>query len=133
MTLSLPSQAAEVINDTDRINLLKNESQRLVALLENLFVTETADAAVQEEINPQSMAAITASLPDSIATFLKLLISRDAWEKVKLTEIALDMEIKIEDALIEINRKVLSAFDAPLITGEEIIAINRDISAALLI
>ncbi|OVZ76221.1 TerB N-terminal domain-containing protein [Yersinia intermedia] len=133
MTLSLPSQTAEVINDTDRINLLKNESQRLVALLENLFVTETVDAAVQEEINPQSMAAITASLPDSIATFLKLLISRDAWEKVKLTEIALDMEIKIEDALIEINRKVLSAFDAPLITGEEIIAINRDISAALLI
>lgn len=102
-------------------------------MLENLFVTETVDAAVQEEINPQSMAAITASLPDSIATFLKLLISRDAWEKVKLTEIALDMEIKIEDALIEINRKVLSAFDAPLITGEEIIAINRDISAALLI
>ncbi|MFA3761105.1 tellurite resistance TerB family protein [Yersinia sp. 2466 StPb PI] len=133
MTLSLPSQAAEVINDTDRINLLKNESQELVVLLESLFVTENTEVSTQEDINPQSIAAISANLPDSIVTFLKLLISRDSWEREKLADIALDMEIKIDDALIEINRKVLSAFDAPLVTGEEVIAINRDISAALLI
>ncbi|CNH54590.1 tellurite resistance TerB family protein [Yersinia pekkanenii] len=132
MTLSLPSPAAEIINDTDRINLLKNESQELVKLLENLFITETVTAPAPTEINPKSMAAITANLANSTVIFLKLLMSRDTWEKDKLMDIALDMEIKLDDVLVEINRKTLAAFDAPLITGDAIIAINRDISAALL-
>ncbi|CNG04349.1 TerB N-terminal domain-containing protein [Yersinia frederiksenii] len=132
MTLSLPSPATEMITDTDRINLLKKESQELVILLENLFVTEAVAVPNPEEINPQSMAAISANLPDGTATFLKLLISRDTWEREKLVDIASDMEIKLEDALVEINRKVLAVFEVPLITGEETITINREISAALL-
>lgn len=132
MTLSLPSPTAEVITDTDRVNLLKKESQELVTLLENLFVTETVVAQTAEEINPQSMAAISANLPDGTVTFLKLLISRDTWEREKLVDIACDMEIKLEDALVEINRKVLAAFEVPLITGEETITLDREISAALL-
>ncbi|CNE20158.1 hypothetical protein HB976_03950 [Yersinia mollaretii] len=133
MTLSLPSPTSEVINNTDRINLLKNESLELVKLLENLFVTDNVVVQTPEEINPQSMAAISANLADSTVTFLKLLISRDTWEREKLVDIATDMEVKLDDALVEINRKILAVFDVPLITGETTIAINRDISAALLI
>ncbi|WP_145535972.1 TerB N-terminal domain-containing protein [Yersinia thracica] len=133
MTLSLPSAAVEVVTDIDPVNLLKKESQELAKLLENLFVTATVVAATTPEINPQSLAAITAHLPDSIVTFLKLLISRDCWDREKLVDITADMEIKLDDALIEINRKILAAFDAPLITGDATITINRDISAALLI
>ncbi|MBE8278426.1 hypothetical protein IQA67_16930, partial [Leptospira borgpetersenii serovar Ballum] len=39
MTLSLPSAAIDVVTDVDRVNLLKKESQGLVTLLEDLFVT----------------------------------------------------------------------------------------------
>ncbi|CFR12868.1 TerB N-terminal domain-containing protein [Yersinia frederiksenii] len=133
MTLSLPSPTAEVINNTDRINLLKTESLTLVKLLESLFVSDNVTIQPPAEINPQSMTAIATDLPDSTATFLKLLISRDTWERDKLLDIASDMEVKLDDALIEINRKVLAAFNTPLITGESIIAIDRDISAALLV
>ncbi|OWF77225.1 hypothetical protein B4900_17155 [Yersinia rohdei] len=133
MTLSLPSSNTETITDTDRVNLLKKESQELVKLLENLFISETIPPAEPSEINPQSMTAITANLTDSVATFLKLLISRDTWEREKLMDIASDMEVKLDDALIEINRKVLAAFELPLITGEATLMINRDISAALLL
>lgn len=133
MTLSLPSPTAEVINNTDRINLLKTESLTLVKLLESLFVSDNVTIQPPAEINPQSMTAIATELPDSTATFLKLLISRDTWEREKLLDIASDMEVKLDDALIEINRKVLAAFNTPLITGEAIIAIDRDISAALLV
>lgn len=133
MTLSLPSPTAEVINNTDRINLLKTESLTLVKLLESLFVSDNVTIQPPAEINPQSMTAIVTDLPDSTATFLKLLISRDTWERDKLLDIASDMEVKLDDALIEINRKVLAAFNTPLITGESIIAIDRDISAALLV
>lgn len=65
-------------------------------------------------------------------TLLRLLISRNAWERDKLTDIALDMEIRLDDILIEINRKILAVFDVPLITGDAVISINRDVSAALL-
>ena len=133
MTLSLPSAAAEVLTDADRVNLLKKESQELVAILENLFVVQTAAVQTTEDIHPRSMAAITAHLSDGIVTFLKLLISRDSWEREKLVDIAADMEIKLEDALVEINRKILAAFDTPLITGDATITIDRDISAALLL
>lgn len=133
MTLSLPSAAADVVTDADRVNLLKKESQELVAILENLFVVQTAAVQTTEDIHPRSMAAITAHLSDSIVTFLKLLISRDSWEREKLVDIAADMEIKLEDALVEINRKILAAFDTPLITGDATITIDRDISAALLL
>ncbi|CRX43004.1 Uncharacterised protein [Yersinia enterocolitica] len=133
MTLSLPSAAIDVVTDVDRVNLLKKESQELVTLLEDLFVTPTAAVQTTEEINPRSMAAITANLADSVVTLLKLLISRDAWEREKLLDIAADMEVKLEDALVEINRKVLAAFDTPLITGDATITIDRDISAALLL
>ncbi|QHB32600.1 hypothetical protein F0T03_10740 [Yersinia canariae] len=133
MTLSLPSTAVDVVTDADRVNLLKKESQELANLLENLFVTEAVKAQTSQEVNPQSLAAITADLPESIVTFLKLLISRDSWERDKLVDIASDMEIKLDDALVDINRKVLAAFDNPLITGDATIVINRDISAALLI
>lgn len=104
----------------------------MVKLLENLFVIETAIVPTPEEINPQSMAAVTTQLPDSIKTFLKLLISRDSWERDKLADIAADMEVKLDDAMVEINRKILAAFDVPLITGEATLTINREISAALL-
>ncbi|MDA5475052.1 TerB N-terminal domain-containing protein [Yersinia kristensenii] len=133
MTLSLPSATVEVVTDTDRVSLLKKESQELAKLLENLFIAATVATATTPDINPQSLVAITAHLPDSIVTFLKLLISRDSWDREKLVDITADMEVKLDDALIEINRKILAAFDAPLITGDANITINREISAALLI
>ncbi|MDA5489837.1 TerB N-terminal domain-containing protein [Yersinia kristensenii] len=133
MTLSLPSATVEVVTDTDRVSLLKKESQELAKLLENLFIAATVATATTPDINPQSLVAITAHLPDSIVTFLKLLISRDSWDREKLMDITADMEVKLDDALIEINRKILAAFDAPLITGDATITINREISAALLI
>ncbi|CNK62411.1 hypothetical protein yaldo0001_14430 [Yersinia aldovae ATCC 35236] len=133
MTLSLPAPTSEVINDTDRVNLLKNESQALVERLETLFATETVAAPQEAEISAQSMAAICAEMKADSITFLKLLISRDAWQREKLADIAADMEIKLDDVLIEINRKVLAAFDSPLITGDAIVMINREISAALMI
>ncbi|WP_145537451.1 TerB N-terminal domain-containing protein [Yersinia kristensenii] len=133
MTLSLPSATVEVVTDTDRVSLLKKESQELAKLLENLFIAATVATATTPDINPQSLVAITAHLPDSIVTFLKLLISRDSWDREKLVDITADMEVKLDDALIEINRKILAAFDAPLITGDATITINREISAALLI
>ncbi|CRY07296.1 tellurite resistance TerB family protein [Yersinia enterocolitica] len=133
MTLSLPSAAIDIVTDVERVNLLKKESQELVTLLEDLFVTQTAAVQTTEVINPCSMAAITANLADSLVTFLKLLISRDSWQREKLVDIAADMEVKLEDALVEINRKVLAAFDTPLITGDATITIDRDISAALLL
>ncbi|AHM74024.1 tellurite resistance TerB family protein [Yersinia hibernica] len=132
MTLSLPSAAVEAVTDADRVNLLKKESQELAKLLEGLFVTDTVKADSAPELNPQSMAAITADLPETTVTFLKLLMSRDAWEREKLQDIAADMEIKLDDTLIEINRKVLAAFDNPLITGDSDLVINREISTALL-
>lgn len=133
MTLSLPSATVEVVTDTDRVSLLKKESQELAKLLENLFIAATVATTTTPDINPQSLVAITAHLPDSIVTFLKLLISRDSWDREKLVDITADMEVKLDDALIEINRKILAAFDAPLITGDATITINREISAALLI
>ncbi|MBW5816584.1 TerB N-terminal domain-containing protein [Yersinia kristensenii] len=133
MTLSLPSATVEVVTDTDRVSLLKKESQELAKLLENLFIAATVATATTPDINPQSLVAITAHLPDSIVTFLKLLISRDSWDREKLVDITADMEVKLDDALIEINRKIIAAFDAPLITGDATITINREISAALLI
>lgn len=133
MTLSLPSATVEVVTDTDRVSLLKKESQELAKLLENLFIAATVATATTPDINPQSLVAITAHLPDSIVTFLKLLISRDSWDREKLVDITADMEVKLDDALIEINRKILAAFDVPLITGDTTITINREISAALLI
>ncbi|MFL4555740.1 TerB N-terminal domain-containing protein [Yersinia kristensenii] len=133
MTLSLPSATVEVVTDTDRVSLLKKESQELAKLLENLFIAATVATATTPDINPQSLVAITAHLPDSIVTFLKLLISRDSWDREKLVDITADMEVKLDDALIEINRKILAVFDAPLITGDATITINREISAALLI
>lgn len=79
-----------------------------MALLENLFLTKVVATEDKEEIDPQSMAAIMADMQEGTVTLLRLLISRNAWERDKLTDIALDMEIRLDDILIEINRKILA-------------------------
>lgn len=48
-------------------------------------------------------------------------------------DIVVDMEVKFEDVLVEINCKVLVVFDILLIIGDVIIMIDCDIFVVLLL
>lgn len=127
-----PEETAGFTLDADRIAKLQKETEAVSALLAGIFVEDqTVDhaslppAAPEEPPEPETAGIL--GLNTEHSAFVRRLLSRHAWPREELAEVATDMELMLDGALEHINEAILDLFDAPLTEGDDPIEINQEI------
>jgi uncharacterized tellurite resistance protein B-like protein len=117
--------------DQDRIAALKADSERVAAMLGAIFV----DEAAQEPAPPPEVEVIKESsisgLDAAHSELVRMLISRDAWTRSELEDLASDRGMMLDGALERINEAFLDAHSEPLLEGEDPVDINKNIAKEL--
>ncbi|MBL0121648.1 MAG: TerB N-terminal domain-containing protein [Betaproteobacteria bacterium] len=121
--------------DPARIAALQRDSDRVSALLSNIFVDDAhviADAAAKVTSTEETDAEITESTTvmglDSVhSAFVHMIISRPHWSRSELEDVAADMELMLDGALERVNEAAFDKYDLPLTQGDDPIETNTEI------
>lgn len=125
-------RAADVQLDHDKIAALKRDSDRIAATLATIFAqpplepTPELEPATQE---PTIEAAdVLLGLDPGLSAFLRTLLTRTAWNRIELEELAADRGLMLDGALERINETAYDQFDKPLFEGDDPIELDGQIT-----
>ena len=122
--------------DAARIAALQHDTDKVSALLSNIFTEEPVEA------QPPAPAVVAvpepeAHVPDAPlglqgldaahTAFVHQLLSRPQWTREELLDLASDLDLMLDGALERVNEAAFDAHDDPLTEGDDPITINRDI------
>lgn len=122
--------------DAARVLALQQDSDRVSALLANIFTEEAAEPTpsqpaytlTPEPEETQAEAPHGLQGLDSAHTyFVNQLISRPEWTREDLLDLASDLDLMLDGALERVNEAAFDAHDVPLTEGDDPVTINRDI------
>jgi tellurite resistance protein len=120
--------------DAARIAALQQDTDKVSALLSNIFTEEPAQPAspatteVAETADVDADAAFgLVGLDAAHTAFARQLISRAQWTREELLDLASDLDLMLDGALERINEAAFDAHDGPLTEGDDPVTINRDI------
>jgi len=122
--------------DPARVAALQQDTDKVSALLANIFTEETIDAAAPQQspvTTPESEEEQVETpyglkgLDGAHTAFLNQLISRPEWSREELLDLASDLDLMLDGALERINEAAFDAHDGPLTEGDDPVTINRDI------
>jgi tellurite resistance protein len=121
-----------VMLNANKIASLQNDSERVSAILSQIFTQETYE--------PQSVDEPECELPNADhkglslmglnaehSTLLQLLLRRTQWTRMELEEIAEDRKILLDGMLECINDKSYSLFNKPLFEGEDPMVLDPEV------
>lgn len=119
--------------DAARIAALQQDTDKISALLSNIFTEETVEpTAAAPAVTPES--DIPAEAPFGLVgldlahtSFVNQLVSRAEWTREELLDLASDLDLMLDGALERVNEAAFDAHDNPLTEGEDPVTINRDI------
>lgn len=120
--------------DMGRIAALHAESEKVSAILGEIFVEETAHAEPEPEL-PEAEDEIHDSvmgLDDEHTALVRLLCTRPEWTRDELEELAQDRGILLDGALERINEAAFDTYDQPFCEGVDSIEINKDVVKEML-
>ena len=134
---SLPTSAASIKQapsfalDAARIAALQQDTEKVSAMLANIFQEEDLAAAATEE-TPEDEENVAQSpsilgLDEAHATLARMLLSRPQWTRSELRDVVGDLDLMLDGALEHINEAAFDLHDAALIEGEDPVIINRDV------
>ena len=115
--------------DATRIAELQQDTERVSALLANIFREEEAPAAVivSEEL-PEAVAIPgLLGLDEMHTALLRLMASRTEWTRAELEDAAADLELMRDGALEPINDASFDAYDLPFAEGDDPVEINAEV------
>ncbi|MBS0467795.1 MAG: TerB N-terminal domain-containing protein [Proteobacteria bacterium] len=122
--------------DAARIAALQHDTDKVSALLSNIFTEEPVEA------QPPAPAAVAAPEPEehlpeaplglrgldaAHTAFVHQLLSRPQWTREELLDLASDLDLMLDGALERVNEAAFDAHDGPLTEGDDPITINRDL------
>jgi uncharacterized tellurite resistance protein B-like protein len=118
--------------NADRIALLQIDSERVSAILGQIFVEETykpetTDMAKDELSIEENKETSILGLNVEQSALIRLLLTRVNWARPELEEIALDRNILLDGALESINERSYSLFNKPLFEGDDPIILNSEV------
>lgn len=115
--------------DSDRIAALQKDTERVSALLSQIFTEEAPSPASPPPTEPslveQSSSPLNLDEPHS--ALVRLMLSRPHWTRSELEDVAADLDLMLDGALEQINEAAFDAFDAPLCEGDDPIDVNTDL------
>lgn len=124
--------------DPDKIAALQQDTERVSALLANIFTeaeaedTVTSPADTQQEpdgevdLEPSSSAAGLLGLDEAHSALARMLLSRPEWSREELLDVAADLDLMLDGALERINEAAFDAHDMPLCEGDEPVVVNAE-------
>jgi len=122
--------------DAARIAALQHDTDKVSALLSNIFTEEPVEA------QPPALAAAAVPAPEehlmaaplglqgldaAHTSFVHQLLSRPQWTREELLDLASDLDLMLDGALERVNEAAFDAHDGPLTEGDDPITINRDL------
>jgi tellurite resistance protein len=121
--------------DAAKIAQLKLDSERLSALLGNIFADEPEpETAVPlppsaHNTDPGTPAAanLLLGLDATHSAFARMLLSRPSWSRSALADVAQDFDVMLDGALEQLNEATLDAYDIVCAEGDDPIDINPEI------
>lgn len=122
--------------DAARIAALQHDTDKVSALLSNIFTEEPVEAqppvpavvAVPEpEAHPPDAPLGLQGLDVAHTAFVHQLLSRPQWTREELLDLASDLDLMLDGALERVNEAAFDAHDGPLTEGDDPITINRDL------
>jgi len=119
--------------DAARIAALQQDSERVGALLADIFKEESSPlpvaAAVPEEDMPVDVAPDTGlfGLDEAHSALARILLSRPQWARHELVDVCSDLELMPDGALEHLNEVLFDTHDIPFIEGDDPIEVNPDI------
>lgn len=130
---SIPSppkpKRAGIELDMDRIAALHAESEKVSAILGEIFVEETVRVEpdpVTEEAEIEIHNSIM-GLDDEHTALVRLLCTRPEWMRDELEELAQDRGVLLDGALERINEAAFDTYDQPFCEGDDPVEINKDV------
>lgn len=120
--------------DMGRIAALHAESEKVSAILGEIFVEETVLAEPEPE--PQEVEAevhdSAMGLDAEHTALVRLLCTRPEWTRDELEELAQDRGVLLDGALERINEAAFDTYDQPFCEGDDPIEINKDVVKEML-
>ena len=107
--------------DPARISALQRDTERVSALLANIFTEEdpsshvAASSVIEQELDAeqQSAPAGLLGLDEAHSALARLLLGQTAWSRAELEDAAADLELMLDGALEHINEASFDKFDIP--------------------
>lgn len=119
--------------DPARIAALQAESERVTALLSQVFEEEAPTPPIVT-VSPEDPGPVFSERPSRLldldaehSAFLRVLLTRHAWSRAELNDIAADMEMMLDGALERVNEAALEKFDVRIAEGDDPIEIAQDL------
>ena len=121
--------------DTAKIAALQKDSERVSALLADIFKEEspqpTVIATVPEAAPPLDSEAAAATglfgLDEAHSAFARMLLSRPQWTREELLDVSSDLDLMLDGALEHINEVSFDTHDIPFTEGDDPIDVNPEI------
>jgi hypothetical protein len=121
--------------DTDRIAALQRDSEKVSALLANIFTENEASSGPThnmpsgraDQVEEAASVASLIGLDHIHSGFARALMRRQSWTREELADVAHDMEIMLDGALERVNEAAYDAFDIPFTEGADPIEVNPEI------
>ncbi len=121
--------------DSARIAALQRDTEKVSALLADIFVDEEITATPEDEPEEADLVGPAGEqllgLDDEHTEFVRLLLSRPQWSRSELEDAAADMDLMLDGALEVVNEAAFDAHDEALTEGEDPMDVNQDIKEAL--
>lgn len=121
--------------DSGRIAALQRDTEKVSALLADIFVEAEERFPAEEEIEEptldDSVSAHLLGLDEIHGKFVRLILSRPQWSRSELEDAAADLDLMLDGALELINDSAFEAHDKALIEGDDPMDVNQDIKEAL--
>ncbi|MGG1948261.1 TerB N-terminal domain-containing protein [Trinickia sp. NRRL B-1857] len=123
-----------LVLDPARIAALQKETERVSAMLADVFVEEplAVQSPVvrpevvesQERVQP---AGNVIGLDEAHSMFLRTLVSRVRWSRAELSSVALDLDLMLDGAIEQVNEAALDHWDELITDGDDPVEVNREL------
>lgn len=118
--------------DATKISALQKDSERVSALLADIFKEESPPSSLVAApvLEPQEAAASTTGLlglDEAHSAFARMLLSRPQWARDELLDVSSDLDLMLDGALEHINEVSFDTHDIPFTEGDDPIDVNPEI------
>lgn len=127
--------------DAAKISQIQAETDEVAKLLAQVFAEEAPVAAEEIASDEESKAetgAVPEAAPDSLlgldgehTMFLRQLLTRAAWSRRDLADLAADLDLMLDGALERINEAAFDSFSEALLDGDDPVEVRADLMSGL--
>jgi uncharacterized tellurite resistance protein B-like protein len=122
------SGRSQVVLDPSRIAHLQEETNRISAVLNEVFTDDESDQTVTTLTETDQTSGDSDSLlglDREYTSFAHLLLSRPQWSRAELADAAADMHLMLDGALERINDAAFEKFAVAIAEGDDPVEVNQ--------